>query len=74
MAFETIQTQVFVILKHCKVCGMLLIASSFPNKKSKRQLSAPPLEKKLLDSSITTSEIRSFLPYLSKFRFYFENY
>ena len=36
MAFGTKKTQVFVILKHCKLCGMLFI-------NSKRQVSALPL-------------------------------
>ena len=33
MALGTIKIQVFVILKHCKVCGMLFITSSLQNHK-----------------------------------------
>ena len=80
MAFGTIKTQVFVILKHCKVCGMLFITSSLQNHKrnhTKIQNAKCLLyllhlsqRKKLLDSSSTTHEIRSQVPCLSKLFFF----
>ena len=76
MAFGTIKKQVFVILKHCELCGMLFITSSLQNHKRKHTKSQNAKcllyllhlsqRKKLLDSSSTTPEIRPQVPNLSK--------
>ena len=80
MTFGNIKTQVFVVLKRCKVCGMLFITSSLQNHKRNHTQSQNAKcllyllhlsqRKKLLDSSSTTPEIRSQVPGLSKLNFF----